>query len=66
MMAIAETEKRRSRGRPRTNSTPINLKLRPDELATLDAWIESQQNPPTRPEAIRRILRWALKGVPVD
>lgn len=59
--AIAGTEKR-SRGRPKTGIGPnIGLRLYPELEAALDAWIAEQPEPkPSRPEAIRRILRTAL------
>jgi hypothetical protein len=38
------------------------LRLYPDLEAALDAWIAHQADPkPSRPEAIRRILREALQ-----
>lgn len=57
--AIADIEKRK-RGRPRTDATPVMVRLQPDQLASLDAWIERQASPPSRPEAIRLILREKL------
>lgn len=54
--AISDIEKSR-RGRPRTGSTPIMVRLQPDQLAALDRWIDRQEEPrPSRPEAIRQIL----------
>jgi hypothetical protein len=48
---------RKGPGRPRVDATQINLRLPPDQLARLDAWIASLPDPrPTRPEAIRRAL----------
>jgi hypothetical protein len=40
--------------------TMVGVRLQPDQLATLDAWIAQQDQPPTRPEAIRLILREKL------
>lgn len=58
--AISDIEKSR-RGRPRTDSTPVMVRLQPDQLAALDAWIARQDEPrPTRPEAIRTLLARAL------
>jgi len=31
-----------------------------DALARLDAWISAQQDQPTRPEAVRRLIEVAL------
>jgi hypothetical protein len=46
------------------DATPVNTRLPPEELARLDAWIETQPDPkPSRPEAIRRLLEKALGRV---
>lgn len=37
-------------------STPINLRLAPDQLASLDAWIDRQTTPLSRPEAVRQLM----------
>ncbi len=49
-------------GRPKTGiGRTIGLRLYPDIEAALDAWISEQPDPkPSRPEAIRRILRATL------
>src|SRR4051794_4681493 len=55
-MAISSAKKS-PRGRPRIGATPVNVRLAPEELAGLDAWIKRHPEPrPTRPEAFRRIL----------
>lgn len=41
----------------------IGVRLQPDDLSTLDAWIAVQPDNPSRPEAIRRLTFAALKGV---
>jgi hypothetical protein len=38
----------------------IGVRLQPDALARLDAWITRQDDAPTRPEAMRRLLDTAL------
>jgi hypothetical protein len=43
-------------GRPPTYATPIMVRLLPEQLAALDAWIKRQPDKPGRPESIRRIL----------
>ena len=48
-------------GRPPIGSLNIGVRLPPAELAVLDAWIAEQDDAPSRPEAIRRILTKALK-----
>jgi hypothetical protein len=49
-------------GRPPTGIGPvIGVRLYPADTAALEAWIEAQPDPkPSKPEAIRRILRQAL------
>ena len=44
----------------------LNIRMPPDELKSLDAWIKTQPAPrPTRPEAIRRLVKQALaRGQP--
>jgi hypothetical protein len=34
----------------------------PERLATLDAWRTTQEDKPSRPEAIRRLVEAALKS----
>jgi hypothetical protein len=62
MTSIADSRKKIGRGRPETGIGPaIGLRLYPELSADLDAWIERQPEPrPSRPEAIRRLLRKAL------
>jgi hypothetical protein len=48
-------------GRPRVDARAIGLRLPPDQLDALDAWIAKLSDPKlTRPEAIRRLLQQAL------
>jgi hypothetical protein len=59
--AIADKPKKKM-GRPPTGiGRTIGLRLYPEEEEALDAWIAEQPNPPSRPEAIRRLLRLILK-----
>lgn len=59
-----ETVITKKRGpKPTGKGTLIGVRLLPDLLWALDAWIERQPDPkPTRPEAIRRMLRMRLSG----
>jgi len=41
---------------PTGKGLPVTVRLQPDQLAALDAWIASQPNPVSRPEAIRMVL----------
>jgi hypothetical protein len=45
-------------GRPATGvGIPITVRLPKQWIADLDAWRQKQDNPPSRPEAIRQLLR---------
>ena len=46
----------RGRGRPPTESVRMILRLRPADLAALDAWIAAQPAPMSRQDAIRAII----------
>lgn len=50
------------RGRPRVNAEPVTVRIPPDRLAALNAWIARQPEPrPSRPEAIRRLVEKGLQ-----
>jgi hypothetical protein len=52
---------------PAGKATSIDVRLEPNELTGLDAWIAAQTEPrPTRPEAIRRILAGVLTTAHAD
>jgi hypothetical protein len=47
--------------RPKQPGIQIQVRVQPEQVALLDAWISGQPEPqPTRPEAIRRLLEVAL------
>ena len=52
-------------GRPATGiGTSLNVRLHPPQLAALDAYVAAQPEPrPSRPEAIRFLLRDSLAGL---
>jgi hypothetical protein len=57
--SVAGRKKRR--GAPATGKgMPIGLRLAPATLARVDRWAASQQDDPSRPEAIRRLVELAL------
>ena len=62
MSDASEDIKKSSRGRPRSDTAPIMVRMAADEIGDIDAWIASE-GPPfvTRPEAIRRLVRKALE-----
>jgi len=52
----------KKRGRPAIGQgTPVQIRLQPDQLAALDAWIAERDAKLGRPEAIRLILKEKLK-----
>jgi hypothetical protein len=54
---------KRGRGRPATGKgEPILVRLQPKALGALDAWIGSQHDELSRPEAIRRLIEKGLAG----
>jgi hypothetical protein len=55
-------EERRKRGpKPTGKGLLIGVRLLPDPLAQLDAWIAAQPDPkPSRPEAIRQLVEKGL------
>lgn len=48
------------KNRPSEPGTNIGVRLQHDGLEQLDAWIAKQDDAPSRPEAIRRLLAKAL------
>lgn len=59
MSKLSDTKKI---GRPATGiGKPITVRLSEADLAALDSWIEAQDDQPSRPEAVRRLLRMALR-----
>jgi hypothetical protein len=51
-------------GRPKTTGlgTGILVRMHDGNLRALDAWISKQKEPPSRPEAIRRLVEMGLKA----
>ncbi len=61
MPSISDNRKKRGRGRPRTGiGKPVGLRLYPDLEKRIDAWALNQPDKPGRPEAIRRLIEFAL------
>lgn len=56
-------EKSRGRGRPPVDTEKVAVRAPRDILDGLDAFAADQADAPSRPEAIRRILRDALIGL---
>jgi hypothetical protein len=47
---------------PTGKGTVLGVRLHPDQLASLDAWIAHQPDKLSRPEALRRLADKGLKG----
>jgi hypothetical protein len=61
MKSIVDIRKKRGRGRPRTGiGKPVGLRLYPNLEQRIDAWASRQPDRPGRPEAIRRLIEFAL------
>jgi len=55
------SQPKRGRGRPTTFiGKTIGLRLYPEMEKQVDDWIAAQDNSPSRPEAIRRLVQFAL------
>jgi hypothetical protein len=63
--SIPDTPKKRKRGRPKMAGRGEGVMVRFHHnglIDQLDAWIANQDDAPSRPEAIRRLLAKALAG----
>ena len=57
--------RKRGRGRPPVGAKPVNVRFPPTEMKALDVWIKAHPAPrPTRPEAIRRLVEYAIVMAP--
>jgi hypothetical protein len=62
-MARQSVLSQKKRGPPATGKgTLIGVRLQPDPLSRLDRWSNSQDDKPSRPEAIRRLVELGLTG----
>jgi hypothetical protein len=62
-MARQSVISRKRRGPlPTGKGEPILVRIQPPLLESLDAWISQQNASFTRPEAIRRLIEFALKA----
>lgn len=58
-IAIRDYTKVRRAAKP---GTLIGVRLQPEALVGLDRWIAGQNDQPSRPEAIRRLIELGLKA----
>lgn len=52
--------KKRPRGRPRTDATPVMVRLSPEQVAALDQWIAAIEPSWGRPAGIRALIEREL------
>ena len=52
---------KKSRGRPPVDSRAVNVRMLLTDIERLDAWRARQDDAPSRPEAIRRLVEKALR-----
>ncbi|SDC02145.1 hypothetical protein SAMN05216337_100142 [Bradyrhizobium brasilense] len=58
---------KKKRGPPATGQgTQIQVRLQPDDLTAVDDWIAKHDGEPSRPEAIRTLMRQALHSKTKD
>ena len=62
-MKASNRDNTKARGRPKTTGRGqmIGVRMQPDQLAALDAWIGTQSEPVSRPEAIRAMVAASLQ-----
>jgi hypothetical protein len=72
-MKASTTSPQQRKPAPAGEATSVDVRLEPNELTGLDAWIAAQAEPrPNRPDAIRRILAETLaktvnaEAIPVE
>lgn len=64
-MAGQEKKISKKLGRPATGvGTGVLVRLQPDQLESLDAWITNQDHTLSRPEALRRMIDLVITRLP--
>jgi hypothetical protein len=57
-----KSEKIVRKKRAPVTGTLVGVRLQPPELARLDDWVAKQEDNPTRPEGVRRLMNLGLDG----
>lgn len=52
--------KKRKGPAPTGKGVLVGVRLQPDDLAALDAWIDAQGDRSSRPEAVRKLMRLGM------
>ena len=50
------SEQKKKMGRPKTDTEPVMIRMKPEMIGRIDEYRRSLDDLPTRPEAMRRIL----------
>jgi hypothetical protein len=58
---VSDIRKKRI-GRPPVYAVPVMVRIPPAEIEPIDKWREKQDDEPSRPEAIRRLVELGLKA----
>ena len=63
-MAKSIRDIKKSRGRPKSTGSghPQLVRMHDAQIKAIDSWAEKQDDEPTRPEAIRRLVDLGLKA----
>ncbi|WP_425416122.1 hypothetical protein [Oricola indica] len=61
-MAKAISDIKKSRGRPKSDTSPLMVRVAARDLSALDDALADEPDKPSRPEMVRRILRDWLIG----
>lgn len=60
--SINSANKNRKRGRPPVDTEAVNVRMARADIEAVDAFAAAQEDAPTRPEAVRRIVRaWLVE-----
>lgn len=60
MASISDIPKKRGRPATTGKGTGVLVRLQPEDLAALDSWIDAQEDQPSRPEAVRKLMRLGM------
>ena len=60
--SITDNRKKGRVGRPAVGAILIGVRVPPSGVAEIDAWRRGQEDLPSRPEAIRRLVEIGLKA----
>jgi hypothetical protein len=58
---VSDNRKKKRVGRPPVGAVLVGVRLPPRDLQALDKWISSQNEPMTRPEALRAMLSMVIE-----